>query len=148
MKKKLTKIIPAFICAIALCLTVSILCACAPKEVATFTGNRDIMTLDTQCTLTLNSDKTCTYTAILDADESMKNNLEPALARTGTWELKDNVYTVNFVPLTVTSRGQEITFPAVTLKSTYTEANKTHTIEYSMPGFNGNFDVTLKYVEA
>ena len=146
MKKKLAKIIPAFICAIALCLTVSILCACAPKETATFTGSRDIMTLDTQCTLTHKSDNTCTYVAIVDADETMKNSLEPALARTGTWELKDNVYTVNFVELVVESRGQQVTFDAVTLKSSYNESTKTHTIEYSMPGFNGSFDVTLTYV--
>ncbi len=69
------------------------------------------------------------------------DDLIAGMKRTGTWELKDNVYAVTFVE----KPSDKNLYPKVTLKSDYDEATKTYSIKYMVPSEFGARELVMTY---
>ncbi len=134
MRKLFKKVLPLMALVVALCCGIAMMTACSEPDVV-FSGEREIMSIETTHTLTLKSDGTCTYVVTTESEMQTAQQIVNSLGKEGTWELKDNVYTV------VLGQGDA----ATTLKSTYAESTSTYTIVYQIQGRDGAFDVTLTY---
>ncbi len=134
MRKLFKKVLPLMALVVALCCGIAMMTACSEPDVV-FSGEREIMTIETTHTLKLKSDGTCTYVVTTESELQTAQQIVNSLGKEGTWELKDNVYTV------VLGQGDA----ATTLKSTYAESTSTYTIVYQIQGRDGAFDVTLTY---
>ena len=135
MKKLFTRMLPALLIALTLCFGALSLTACGEKD-AVFTGQGEMRGMKIDCTLTLATDGTATLKASIDTDiQSIKDQIEPMLQASGTFELNGDVYTVKL--------GEGAT--ARTFTSTYDSASKTHKIDYSIIGPEGSVPVTLTY---
>ncbi|MDE6505460.1 MAG: hypothetical protein K2L42_06285 [Clostridia bacterium] len=129
MKNSVKRIIPVLALIVALCCGIAMMTACSADVV--FTGDKEIMSIETSHTLTLKGDGTCTYDVTTDSEMQTAQQIVKSLCKTGTWEFNDDVYTVVL--------GEGAT--ATTLKST--KKDSTYTIVYSIQGRDGTFDVTL-----
>ncbi len=134
MRKLFKKVLPLMALVVALCCGIAMMTACSEPDVV-FSGEREIMSIETTHTLTLKSGGTCTYVVTTESEMQTAQQIVNSLGKEGTWELKDNVYTV------VLGQGDA----ATTLKSTYAESTSTYTIVYQIQGRDGAFDVTLTY---
>ena len=133
MNKLFSRMLPALIIALSLCFGALSLTACGEKDMV-FTGQGEMRGMKIDCTLTLATDGTAKLAAVIDTEiQSIKDQIEPMLQASGTFEVKDNVYTVTL--------GEGAT--ARTFTSTYDSATKTHTIAYSIVGPEGSVPVTL-----
>ena len=129
MKNSVKKIIPVLALIVALCCSIAMIAACSSEVV--FTGEKEIMSIETTHTLTLNGDGPCDYDVTTDSEMQTAQQIVKSLCKTGTWTFENDVYTV------VLGEGDK----ATTLKST--KDGSTYTIVYSIQGRDGTFDVTL-----
>lgn len=142
MRKLFKKVLPLMALVVALCCGIAMMTACSEPDVV-YEGVVTIGTLDIDCTLTLKGDGKCEYVANYEGEDpfpGFSNTIE-SMKRTGTWELKDNVYAVTFVE----KPSDKNLYPKVTLKSEYNETTKIYTIKYDVPSEFGSKPMTLEY---
>ena len=135
MKKLVKRMIPVAL-ALAFCIGAVSMAACAQKDVV-FTGSGNLMA-DFSITLTLKGDKTADFTFSFDGEKEpggVLEQMEKGFCATGTYEFKDNKYTVTL------GEGDK----KQTLTSTYDEATKTYTIPYELQGRDGKVTINLTY---
>lgn len=142
MKKFLKNTLPVLM-AMTLCVGLLAFAACGdPKPEAQPNAEfksapMEFMSTPMLCTLKLENG-TATYTVDFDSELPMMPQIAAGLGRTGTYEFKDDVFTVKLVKDGTTE----------TLTSTYDSATTTYTIKYTMHGRDGDIPVTLTYKKA
>ncbi|MCI9519200.1 MAG: hypothetical protein HFK08_08110 [Clostridia bacterium] len=141
MKKFLKNTMPLLL---ALTLCVGLLAACggndpvpADDKAEFKTAPMEFMSTPMMCTLVLDGGN-ATYTVTFDSELPFMGEIAKGLGRTGTYEFKDNVYTVKLG----SGETQE------TLTSTYDDATQTYSISYTMSGRDGEIPVVLTYKKA
>ena len=133
MKRLLSKVLPAVVLALTLCLAIAMLAACGTKKDIEFKGTTEIGTLPVAGTLTLKSDNTCEYTVFIDTEDEKFKAFEDKLKANGTWEMVGEEYKVTL------GEGDK----AQTVTSTH--EGKKYTLVYSMTTEFGPRPITLTY---
>lgn len=128
MKRLLSKVLPAVVLALTLCLAIAMLAACGSKDIE-FKGDTQIGNLPVVGTLTLKSDNTCEYTVFIDTEDEKFKAFEDKLKASGTWEMVGEEYKVTIGDKSYTS----------------THSGSKYTIEYSMMSEFGPKPVSLVY---
>lgn len=133
MKRLLSKVLPAAVLSLTLCLALAMLAACAPKDVV-FWADEDIMSIDCHIALTLKDDNTSLLevTGNGEVNETTQKILS-GLKRTGTWKMENDQYVVTL------GEGDK----AVTLTSK--SEGKAYTIVYTIKGPDTTVEIPLKY---
>lgn len=133
MKRLLSKVLPAAVLALTLCLAIAMLAACGTKKDIEFKGDTQIGNLPVVGTLVLKSDNTCAYTVFIDTENEQFKSFEEALKANGTWEMAGEEYKVTL------GEGDK----AQTVTSTH--EGKKYTLVYSMTSEFGPKPITLTY---
>lgn len=139
MRKLFKKVLPLMALVVALCCGIAMMTACSEPDVV-FTGEVSIGG-PVEATLTLKGDGNCIFETETEMQIPGIDDLIAGMKRTGTWELKDNVYAVTFVE----KPSDKNLYPKVTLKSDYDEATKTYSIKYMVPSEFGARELVMTY---
>lgn len=143
MKKFFKRLCPAIILALTLCVGAFMFTACGEKDVEFKADVINIAGFDTHCSLMLKTDKTAEFNVAIDNEGETAKQIAKMLSATGTYTFKDNVYDV-----TLNVKNRDGSTKEVKFTSTYDEATKTYTLNYTMEGDMGKFPVALKYTKA